>query len=90
MLLRLDHTSSFEEFKKKNSDLKLLLESYGVQLYLAYKRIFKFDLIRSVPFIEIHVQESLDYNILVYSWNIPACHHIYENSLKNLTIFVSD
>ena len=75
--------SSFEEFKKKISDLKL--ESYGVQHYLAYTRIFKFDLIHSVPFIEIYVQESLDYNILVYSWNIPACHHIYENSLKDMT-----
>ena len=75
--------SSFEEFKKEISDLKL--ESYGVQHYLAYTRIFKFDLIHSVPFIEIYVQESLDYNILVYSWNIPACHHIYENPLKDLT-----
>ena len=68
------HYSSFEEFKKKMSGLKL--ESYGVQHYLAYTRISKFDLIHSVPFIEIYVQESLDYNILVYSWNIPACHHL--------------
>ena len=72
--------SSFEEFKNKISDLKL--ESYGVQHCLKYTRIFKFDLIHSVPFIEIYVQESLDYSIRVYSWNIPASHQIYEYSLK--------
>ena len=42
-------------------------------------------MIYSVPFIEIYAQESLDCNILVYSWNIPACHHIYKNSLKDMT-----
>ena len=64
----------------------LKLESYDVQHYLTYARIFKVDLIHSVPFIEIYVQESLDYNIRVYSWDIPASHHIYENSLKDLTL----
>ena len=46
----------------------------------------KFDLIHSVLFIEIYVQESLGYNIRVYSWNIPTSHHIYENSLNDLTM----
>ena len=75
---------SFEDFNKKICNLKL--NSYAVEKYPTYTKIFKFDDVHSIPFIEIYVQNSLEFHIRVYLWKLPKNHEIYTKSLWDITL----
>ena len=78
---------SFEEFNLRISKLKIA--PWKIEYCSTYTKIFVFDNIHSVPYLEIYVLDTFDLNVRCLLWNLNAEHQIFiacGKSIQNTTL----
>jgi hypothetical protein len=76
------------EFIKRIQKLKLP-SGWEIKDKVNFTSIYIMDNVHVVPKIEILVQESLHFNVLVYNWNVPKNNNSlsnYNSSMENITL----